>query len=182
MSCPVWRSQQAKKYISWQFLILSTISPSMQKLVYQHLAGENDERRFGVQAIVNENGEVEGINNKLLIGATDLSLDKLINHIHEFNGLAIAAHIDRESFSVLGQLGFIDEKIKFDALEITPATGIEKARIKYRELSNYSFITSSDAHFLKDIGTATTRIILQEASVAELKMAFAGQNGRYVLE
>jgi 3',5'-nucleoside bisphosphate phosphatase len=154
----------------------------IQKLVYRHLTGENDERRFGVQAIVNENGEVEGINQKLLIGATDLSLDKLINHIHELDGLAIAAHIDRESFSVLGQLGFIDEKTKFDALEITPATGIEKARIKYRELSNYSFIVSSDAHFLNDIGTAKTRIILQEGSVAELKMAFAGQNGRYILE
>ena len=154
----------------------------IQKLVYRHLAGKNDERRFGVQAIVNENGEVEGINNKLLIGAVDLSLDKLINHIHKLKGLAIAAHIDRESFSVLGQLGFIDEKIKFDALEITPATGIEKARIKYRKLSKYPFITSSDAHFLKDIGTAATKIVLQEASVAELRMAFAGQNGRYVSE
>lgn len=154
----------------------------LQDVVYQHLAGENDETRFGVQAIVNEIGEVEGLNNKLLIGATDLSLDKLISHIHEFEGLAIAAHIDRESFSVLSQLGFIDDKIEFDALEVTPLTGIEKARIRYQELSNYSFITSSDAHFLKDIGTAMTRIILQEASVAELKMAFAGQNGRCVLE
>jgi 3',5'-nucleoside bisphosphate phosphatase len=153
----------------------------IQKLVYQHLPGENDERRFGVQAIVNENGEVEGINNKLLIGATDLSLNKLLNRIHELNGLAIAAHIDRESFSVLSQLGFIDETIKFDALEITPATGIERARIKYRDLSNYSFTISSDAHFLKDIGTATTRVVLQEASIIELKMAFAKQNGRSVL-
>ena len=83
------------------------------------MQGENDEKRFGVQAIVNENAEVEGINNKLLIGATDLSLSEVINCIHEFDGLAIAAHIDRESFSVLGQLGFIDETIKFDALEIT---------------------------------------------------------------
>ncbi|NTW77664.1 MAG: hypothetical protein HGB33_07835 [Syntrophaceae bacterium] len=154
----------------------------LQELVYQHLDGENDEALFGVQAIVNEIGEVEGLNDKLLIGATDLSLDKLISHIHEFEGLAIAAHIDRESFSVLSQLGFIDEKVKFDALEVTPLTGIEKARIKYQELSNYSFITSSDAHFLKDIGKARTKIILQELSVAELKMAFAGQNGRYVLE
>ena len=154
----------------------------IQKLVYQHLPGDNDERRFGVQAIVNENGEVEGINNKLLIGATDLSLDKLLNRIHQLNGLAIAAHIDRESFSVLSQLGFIDETIKFDALEITPATGIERARIKYRDLSNYSFIISSDAHFLKDIGTAKTKVVLQEPSIIELKMAFAKQNGRSVLE
>ncbi|MEQ8151628.1 MAG: PHP domain-containing protein [Smithellaceae bacterium] len=154
----------------------------LQDLIYQHLSGENDEDRFGVQAIVNEIGEVEGLNNKLLIGATDLSLDKLISLIHEFGGLAIAAHIDRESFSVLSQLGFIDENIKFDALEVTPLTGIEKAKVKYPELSNYSFITSSDAHFLKDIGKARTKIMLQEISVAELKMAFAGQNGRSVLE
>jgi PHP family Zn ribbon phosphoesterase len=154
----------------------------LQEIVYQHLTGENDEDLFGVQAIVNEIGEVEGLNNKLLIGATDLSLDKLISLIHEFGGLAIAAHIDRESFSVLSQLGFIDENIQFDALEVTPLTGIEKAKVKYPELSNYSFITSSDAHFLKDIGKTRTKIMLQEISVAELKMAFAGQNGRSVLE
>jgi 3',5'-nucleoside bisphosphate phosphatase len=154
----------------------------MQSIIYRHLPGENDERRFGIQAIVNEKGEVEGINNKLLIGATDLPLNKVINSIHGLNGLAIAAHIDRESFSVLGQLGFIDENIKFDALEITPATGFKKARIKYRELSNYTFIISSDSHYLKDIGTATTRILLEEASVAELKMAFARRNDRCVLE
>lgn len=154
----------------------------LQEVVYSHLDGENDETLFGVQAIVNEIGEVEGLNDRLLIGATDLSLDKLICHIHEFEGLAIAAHIDRESFSVLSQLGFIDEKVKFDALEVTPLIGIEKAKIKYQELSNYSFITSSDAHFLKDVGKAKTKIILKEISVAELKMAFAGQNGRCVLE
>ena len=154
----------------------------LQEVVYSHLDGENDETLFGVQAIVNEIGEVEGLNDRLLIGATDLSLDKLICHIHEFEGLAIAAHIDRESFSVLSQLGFIDEKVKFDALEVTPLIGIEKAKIKYRELSNYSFITSSDAHFLKDVGKAKTKITLKEISVAELKMAFAGQNGRCVLE
>lgn len=154
----------------------------IQDIVYRHLHGKNDEKLFGVQAIVNEKGEVEGINEKLLIGATDLSLDKLVEHIHEFNGLAIAAHIDRESFSVLSQLGFINEKIKFDALEITPATGIAGARNTYSDLNNRSFIVSSDAHFLKDIGTAETKIVLREASVAELKLAFAGQNGRLVLE
>ena len=66
---------------------------SLQEIVYQHLAGRNDEERFGVQAIVNENGEVEGINDKLLIGATDLPLNDLLNSVHELNGLAIAAHM-----------------------------------------------------------------------------------------
>jgi PHP family Zn ribbon phosphoesterase len=155
---------------------------SLQGIVYQHLAGKNDEERFGVQAIVNENGEVEGINDKLLIGATDLPLNDLLNYLHELKGLAIAAHIDRESFSVLSQLGFIDESIDFDALEVTPLTGLKRARVKYRELSNYSFIISSDAHYLKDIGTTVTKIMLEEPTFSELKMAFARQNGRHVLE
>ena len=154
----------------------------LQNIIDQHLPGENDEKRFGVQAIVNENGEVEGINNQLLIGATDLSLDTLISYIHQFDGLAIAAHIDRESFSVLSQLGFIDDNADFDALEITPHTGFDQARIKYSELCKYPFIVSSDSHFIKNIGSAFTRMFLQEPTFSELKMAFKKQNGRYVME
>jgi len=154
----------------------------MQEIVYLHLAGKNDEDRFGVQAIVNENGEVEGLNDKLLIGATDIPLNDLLNYVHEQNGLAVASHIDRESFSVLSQLGFIDESTNFDALEISSLISIQQARIKYRELKNFSFITSSDANYLKDIGTALTKIMLEEPTLTELKMAFAGQNCRRVLE
>ena len=155
---------------------------SLQNIIDQHLPGENDEERFGVQAIVNENGEVEGINNQLLIGATDLSLDTLIGYIHQFDGLAIAAHIDRESFSVLSQLGFIDDNAGFDALEITHLTGFDQARIKYQELFKYSFIVSSDSHFIKDLGQDFTRFYLEEPSFAELKMALKRQNGRYIME
>jgi hypothetical protein len=67
-------------------------------------------------------------------------------------------------------------------LEITQALGFTQARIKYRELSNYSFIMSSDAHYLKDIGGTATKIVLKEPTFAELKMALAGQNGRHILE
>jgi len=154
----------------------------LQEIVYRHLAGENNEERFGVQAIVNENGEVEGISDKLLIGATDIPLNDLINHVHEQNGLAIASHIDRESFSVLSQLGFIDDSINFDALEISSLTSLQQARVKYQELNNYSFITSSDAHYLQDIGKTMTKIMLAEPTLAELKMAFSRQNGRHILE
>jgi len=154
----------------------------LQEFIYLHLPGKNDEGRFGVQAIVDENGEVEGLSDKLLIGATDVSLNELLDYVHQLNGLAIASHIDRESFSVLSQLGFIHESIVFDALEITPLTGFQKAREQYQDLSHYSFIMSSDAHFVKDIGMTMTKIILAEPTLAELKMAFSRQNGRHVVE
>ncbi|MEE9912820.1 MAG: PHP domain-containing protein [Deltaproteobacteria bacterium] len=154
----------------------------LQAVIDQHLFGENDEKRFGVQAIVNEQGEVEGIENKMLIGATDLAIDSIVTTIHQLGGLAIPAHIDRESFSILSQLGFIDDQSSFDALEISKLTGIRQARIKYDDLGRYPFLTSSDAHFMKDIGTSTTKILLEEPTFAELKMAIFKQNGRHILE
>lgn len=154
----------------------------LQAVIDQHLFGENDETRFGVQAIVNELGEVEGINEQLLIGATDLPIDTLVHYIHQFGGLAIPAHIDRESFSVLSQLGFIDDNAHFDALEISKLTGMTQGRMQYTDLEQYSFLTSSDAHFIKDIGTSTTKMLLEKPVFAELKMALQKKDGRRILE
>jgi len=83
----------------------------LQTVVYHHLPGQNDENLFGCQVIVNERDEVEGMNQRLLIGATQLSLQEIIDQIHALGGLAIACHIDRDSYSVISQLGFVDDGI-----------------------------------------------------------------------
>jgi len=154
----------------------------IQNIIYDHLPGTNREEIFGCQVIVNDLDEVEGFNDRFLLGATKLSLLEIINYIHDFNGLAIASHIDRESFSIIGQLGFIDPGIPFDALEITYQTGIRNARAKYPELSHFPFVESSDAHFIKDIGRGVTTMVLERATIAELKMAFEHRRGRYIQE
>jgi 3',5'-nucleoside bisphosphate phosphatase len=153
-----------------------------QTTVYAHLPGVNREDYFGPQVIVNEKDEVEGMNERLLIGATELSLNYIVNEIHSLGGLAIASHIDRPSYSILSQLGFVDAETHFDALEISAATGIRKARSQYPELADYPFITSSDAHAIKDIGRGTTTIILQAANIKELKLAFEKKEGRHIVE
>jgi PHP family Zn ribbon phosphoesterase len=154
----------------------------IQENIYDHLPGRNDERFFGCQAIVNEKGEVEGINERLLIGATQISLSELIRTIHRFGGLAVASHIDRESFSAISQLGFIDDGSGFDALEISRALGVEQARKRFPELSHYPFVTSSDAHRLADIGTAATVMRLAEGTFEEVKMAIQQREGRCVID
>ena len=152
----------------------------LQDIVYSHLSGINDESRFGCQAIVNELDEVEGFNERLLIGATELALADLVRHIHDFGGLTVASHIDRESFSVISNLGFVDPEIPFDALEISERTGLARARRKYPELASYPFLASSDAHRIEEIGSSFTEIFLDQPSVHELKMAFSGQGGRRI--
>ena len=154
----------------------------VQRVVYEALHGSNREEIFGCQAIVNASDEVEGFNDRLLIGATSISLQEIVGTIHAAGGVAVAAHIDRDSFSVLGQLGFIPPDIHFDALEISTRTGVKEARHRYPELRNYPFIESSDAHFIRDIGTGATNIWMQDPSLSEMKMAFEGREGRYVEE
>jgi hypothetical protein len=156
---------------------------TLQAIVYEHLVGKNREDLFGPQVIVNDQDEVEGMNERLLIGATDLYLHHIIDEIHVLGGLAVASHIDRPSYSVLSQLGFIDPgTAPFDALEISAMTDIKAARRQYPELSSHAMIHSSDAHSLGDIGRAFSTMILQTANIHEMKLAFEKQEGRRIVE
>ncbi|PKN60680.1 MAG: histidinol phosphatase [Deltaproteobacteria bacterium HGW-Deltaproteobacteria-11] len=154
----------------------------LQTTVYEHLPGKNREDIFGPQVIVNDRDEVEGMNERLLIGATDMPLNRIVNEIHALGGIAIASHIDRPSYSVLSQLGFIDPETPFDALEISAATCIKEARRQYPELSAHAMIQFSDAHFIRDIGRGFSTMILKTANIHELKLAFEKRDGRYIEE
>ena len=151
----------------------------MQALVYDQLQpGENDEDLFGMQVVANAFDEVEGMNRRLLIGATRMGLDRVVDAIHDLNGVAIAAHIDREAFSVLGQLGFIPEDLHLDALEISRRMTLKQGRTVFRHLDKYPFVTSSDAHDLGDIGTSPTAFRIAVPELAELKRALKETEGR----
>lgn len=151
----------------------------LQEIVYRHLPGENDEETFGMQVVVNADDEVLGLNPKLLIGATTLRLEEIIKEIHSMGGLAIAAHIDRQSFSLIGQLGFIPDNLPLDALEISPALSYEGAVRKYSP--SLPLIKSSDAHRDKEIGRCCTRFLIEKASIGEIKKALSEQEGRRIL-
>ena len=151
----------------------------MQKYVYRNLPGENDPDAFGMQVIVNEKEEVLGFNEKLLIGATTIPLDEVIRSIHSLDGIAIASHIDREAFSIIGQLGFIPEDLELDALEISPRMNFEDARTAYP--SAYPITSSSDAHYPDDIGKTFTSFLLADKTVAEIKKALKNEDGRRII-
>ena len=148
---------------------------SMQTLLDDKiLPGENDEDLFGLQVVANEKDEVERINNRLLIGATQLSLDQIVAEIHKRQGLAIAAHIDRMSFSIPSQLGFIPPDLLLDGLEISKHTPISEAREEIPECKRFPVITSSDAHFLEEIGQCRTYFEAERAGFKELRSALSG--------
>ena len=90
---------------------------AMQEIVYRHLTGTNRPEIFGGQVVANEFDEVEGFNDRRLIGATQLGLNDVIREVHRLGGLSIASHIDRPSFGIVSQLGFISPDMELDAIE-----------------------------------------------------------------
>ncbi len=149
--------------------------------VYDNLPGVNDERVFGEQIVVNEDDEVLGFNKRLLIGATVLPLHQIVDRIHSLSGLAIASHIDRESFSIIGQLGFIPDGLELDGLEVSPRLSLEKARLEFGRALDLPLVTFSDAHTLEDVGKSFTCFLIEEANIKEIRKALLGDDGRKVV-
>jgi len=114
-----------------------------------------------------------------LIGATTIPLDEVVRLIHALDGLAIASHINREAFSVIGQLGFVPDNLGLDALEISPSITIEEAKKKFPY--DYPITCSSDAHYPDDIGKSFTSFMLQDATVTEIKKALKNKDGRKLI-
>lgn len=155
----------------------------MQRQVHEHLLpGRNDAGLFGEQVIVNERDEVEGFDDRLLIGATSLSLEALVEATHLLGGLAIASHVDREAFGLIGQLGMVPEGLALDAVEISRNADPKTSRVLLPGCERFPVIQSSDAHRVDEIGSATTRFRLEAPTFDELRMALRAEGGRGIVE
>ena len=153
----------------------------MQEYVYVHLPGKNRPEVFGNQVVADEHDQVLGENPRLLIGATQLSLVDIVEKTHQLSGICISSHVDRPSYSIIGQLGFIPPDLHLDAVEVSYRIPLEKALTQVPGIENYPCITSSDAHFLDDIGKVWTEFVLAAPTVEEIRMALAGIDGRRIL-
>lgn len=151
---------------------------AMQDKVYDHLFGENDTAYFGEQTIVDEHDELLGSSNRLLIGATRLSAGEIVDAVHELGGAVIASHVDREVFSLIGQLGFIPDGLKLDAIELS--WRCDRSDIEGYRNMGFPLVRSSDAHYLSDIGKAWATFRMESCDLSEILKALAGRGSRSV--
>lgn len=137
---------------------VTVIFPSIEKaeafgeyVAAKRMKIDNRPDIYGNQYFVNEDDEVVGVENDLLILATEIGLYDVVSLADEFGGLATLAHIDRHSNGVLGVLGDIDRDMGFTRAEITPKATVENYEQRFPFLS---FVKSSDAHDLVTIAEA----------------------------
>lgn len=139
----------------------------------------NNVKFFGEQLLVNEHEEILEEEDNLLINAIDRDVNEISDFVLSNGGIFIPAHIDRQAFSLTSQLGFIPPDLKCDALEVSKNSNVEQVVQQFSYLKDYSFIHSSDAHYIEDIGSGYTNFYLEKRNFEEIKMALAKFEGRY---
>lgn len=129
---------------------------SMDEEVSAHLPNlPNRPEVLGEQYRLDEWGRVIGIEERLLVVATDLSVEQLAQAICARGGVAIAAHIDRSSHGLIPLLGFVPPDLRVELFEVSRHLPLAVARERWPGLP---LITSSDAHCLEEVGVAPTWI------------------------
>ena len=112
---------------------------------------------FGRQYIYDEEDEIIGEYEDMLLCATGIGIDEVFSLAEEYGGIAYPAHVDRDSYSVFSQLAFMPYNYPHGFVEISSDCGMDIVDT-YEELKNFKLLKASDSHYLTQIDKPNTYI------------------------
>jgi PHP family Zn ribbon phosphoesterase len=121
---------------------------------------------YSDQAVVDADDNVLDRVEHFLGTAISQTLDSVRSRTLRLGGLFIPSHINRPSFSIESQLGFLPPG-HYDAIEVLPGT-VHEYRRRY---PNLPVITASDAHCPEQIGTAPFHLKLKNTDIESIRSA-----------
>ncbi len=152
-----------------------------QAIVDGKMSGlKNDSERLGAQFVVDSDDNFIREEERMLHGPLLMSAEEAVAQVAGLGGITVAAHVDRPSYSIIGQLGFIDPDMGFAAAEISRFGWKQGAHASLQRLAGYlPWLTDSDAHNIMDFVRGPKNLLtVEELTVNELKLALASRNGR----
>lgn len=134
---------------------------TVSDLIYESLPEiYNKKNIFGEQNIYNENDEIVGSLDKLLINASRYSLKEIYEIVNSHDGIIVPAHVNKKSNGILGVLGFFPDDIDFNFIEISNSIELNERNKKIVE--RYKNLVNSDAHMLENISEPINFIELEK--------------------
>ncbi|NLC44288.1 MAG: PHP domain-containing protein [Clostridiales bacterium] len=115
---------------------------------------------FGHQWIINELDEITGEMDQALLTSLSISLDDAVELIRRHKGIAVPAHVNKSSYSITSQLGFLPSYLNFRMLEYS-----QYHEMNFSDFPRCNFIFSSDAHSLGQILDRTMLISVDDLSI-----------------
>jgi PHP family Zn ribbon phosphoesterase len=114
----------------------------------------NREEFFGAQYVVDHTGEYLYTEERLLSTSTSLSVEQLVADVNALGGICLPAHIDRPSFSILSNLGFIPPALPIAGIEFSPrAIDIAKFVLDRRSKTKKDLNSQKDVDFSSHSGS-----------------------------
>ena len=133
----------------------------------------NEPTYFGDQVIVDVDETILATEPKLLLNSIDLGFDEAVALVRAHGGLPVPAHVDRDAFGLVAQLGFVPEGLSFDLVETLTGHLPDG-------FGDAAAICSSDAHQPDQIGQRTTRFEMKDTTISEMILAAQRIGGRSV--
>ncbi|MGN1316571.1 MAG: PHP domain-containing protein [Acutalibacteraceae bacterium] len=126
---------------------------------------KNKSSVFGEQSICDENDNIIGQEDTLLVTASSISTQKVVETVGKYNGICYPAHIDRSSFSILSNLGMIDESFGFKSAEIFDISKEKELKERHPYLNTINILSDSDAHYLENFRPPQMTVEVPENTV-----------------
>ena len=125
---------------------------------------KNDPEIFGKQLITDENDEICGEEEFLLINAVNISIDEAFYEVLKRGGVCYPAHIDRSSNGIISMLGDFPPEPEFTAYELNDIASLDGCLSQFPIISERGLVhvASSDAHYLTDISENGFAIELED--------------------
>lgn len=137
---------------------------------------KNNPEIFGEQRILDENDEQIGTVENLLVSACSVSIYDVVKKINALSAVIIPAHVDRSSYSIISNLGFVPDDLGFSTVEISKNITVDEAVSLFPHVEKYNIIKDSDAHYLEKMMGKENAIELPEKSAKELIRALKYSN------
>ena len=152
-----------------------------QHVVDGHMNGiANNPEKFGAQFVVDADDNFIREEERMLLAPLSLTAAQVVQQVRELGGIALAAHIDRPAYSIVGQLGFIEPDFGFAAAEISHVGWQKNLQSRLQRVAGFlPYVTDSDAHTMLDFLQGPKNLLtVADLTVAEILRAFANEGGR----
>ncbi|MFT9493601.1 PHP domain-containing protein [Anaerosolibacter sp.] len=148
-----------------------------QSKVYEKMSiKENLSELFGKQIIYDDKDQPVGENRRMLISSVNMSLEEAFRDVDLLEGVVIPAHVDKSSYSIIANLGFIPPNLPISIIEISKNGNHGALMEKFHFLQRYKSLRNSDAHYLHDILERESFIEVEEKSIFGILEALKAGN------
>jgi len=117
---------------------------------------------FGRQQVMDSEDNVISEKKRLLISATDVSIEDAPELVKGFGGVCYPAHIDRVSNGIIAMLGTFPDYLGFGICEYNDISRKSEIEAEHTAAGKCFTVCSSDAHNLADIRDASAYIELED--------------------